>query len=92
MSDEKISIIDSTTGLLTALKVGETPINLQMLRKREVLTQAFGRIRVRLATSVGIIGMGPGRSVLKDSATRLVAVLFHNGEAFTDGNTNIEYT
>ncbi|CAG9312231.1 NUP210 [Blepharisma stoltei] len=92
MTDDKVAIIDSTTGLLTTLKVGETPINLQMLRKREVLTQAFGRIRVKLATSVGILGMGPGRSVLKDSATRLVAVIYHNGETFTDGNTNIDYT
>ena len=45
-----------------------------MMKKRDLLTEAFAKIRVRLATSVGIIGMGPGRTVLIDSATRLSKV------------------
>lgn len=92
MKDEKIANIDSNSGLLTALKVGDTPIELQMIRKRSLLTQAGARIRVRLATSVGIIGMGPGRTVLKDSATRLIAQLYHMGEEFTDSTMPISYT
>lgn len=92
MQDEKIAVIDSNSGLVTALKIGDTGINLQMLRKRNVLTEAFGKIRVRLATSVGIIGMGPGRTVLTDSATRLIAQLYHNGEEFTDSTMAAQYT
>ena len=92
MRDEKIAVIDSNSGLVTALKIGDTPIVLQMIRKRNLLTQAEGKIRVRLATGVGILGMGPGRTVLKDSATRLIAVLYHNGEEFTDATMPITYT
>lgn len=92
MTDEKIAVIDSNSGLVTALKIGDTPITIQMIRKRALLTKAEGKIRVRLATGVGILGMGPGRTVIKDSATRLIALLYHNGEEFTDSSMSIAYT
>jgi len=92
MQDEKIAVIDSNSGLVNALKIGDTGISLQMMRKRNLLTEAFGKIRVRFATSVGIIGMGPGRTVLTDSATRLIAQLYHNGEEFTDSTMAAQYT
>jgi nuclear pore complex protein Nup210 len=90
--DNEIATIDSSSGLLNALKVGDTSVILQMIRKQSVLTQAFGKVRVRLATSVGILGMGPGRSVLVDSATRLIAQIFYNGEEISDCTINAQFT
>ena len=71
--NSEIATIDSTTGFVQALHIGETKVNLKMMKKQALLTEAFGKISVKLVTSVGILGMTPGRIVLKDSATRLIA-------------------
>ena len=92
VEDESIASVDSLAGLVNALKVGEVRVTLKMIRKQNTLTQAFGKVRVRLATSVGILGMGPGRMVLVDSATRLIAQVYYYGEEFTDATMAALFT
>lgn len=46
---------------------------------------------MQLATGLAIQGMEPGRSVIKDSITRVIAILQYNGEPFTDAIGNIDY-
>ena len=92
IEEENIATVDSLAGIVNALKVGESRVTLKMIRKQNTLTQASGKVRVRLATSVGILGMGPGRMVLADSATRLIAQVYYHGEEFTDATMAALFT
>jgi len=44
-----------------------------MFKKKEFLTSAAGKVVVDYATDIAILGMPSGRTILKESATRLVA-------------------
>ena len=91
IKDPSVAEIDSTTGLVSARKEGSTDISLKMLRKRQLLTETYGTAKVKLATGLEIAGMSTGRKVLSESATRLIAVLNHNSEPFTEAVMDIDY-
>lgn len=91
-SNTEIATIDPSYGLISADKEGESFIILQMLRKGAVLTEASAQVVVKLANGVKIYGMDPGRSVMIESVTRLIAILMHNNIPFTDASADINYS
>lgn len=90
-SNTDIATIDPSYGLITAEKEGDSSIILQMLRKGEILTEATAQVVIKLANGVKIYGMDPGRSVMIESVTRLIAILMHNNIPFTDASADINY-
>ena len=86
-----VANIDTMTGLVSAVKLGQTDVVLYMKRGKDVLTSAQAKVRVELVTDVSIYGVPPGRVVLQESVIRLIAVFKANGEPFTDTANDASY-
>lgn len=65
---------------------------LEMFRKKDFLTSASGKVVVDYATDIAILGMPSGRTILKDSATRLIAQFYVRNEPLVDAVSDTTFT
>jgi hypothetical protein len=90
MAETSVALIDQKA-LVNAQETGTSRVHLEMFRKGAFLIDAWGKVVVDYATSVQILGMANGRTVLTESATRLIAQLYVKNEPLVDAVSDTRY-